>query len=87
MVRRRAAGTSPQLVEWIEDAVPEMTTHMELATGLEARLRSNTLLESLSKELRLREDVVGIFPNHASSLRQITAMAVEKGEERRGGKR
>ncbi|MCB1046297.1 MAG: transposase [Calditrichaeota bacterium] len=45
------------------------------------------MLERFNNELRWRERVVGTFPNQASALRQITAMAVEKVEDWPEGKR
>ena len=79
--------SNSKLADWLEDAAPEVTAHMEFALGLWPRIRSNNLLERFNKELRCRERVVGIFLNQASALRLITAMAVEKDEEWREGKR
>ena len=45
------------------------------------RLKSTNLLERLNQEVRRREKVIRIFPNHASANRLIGAVLMNKSEE------
>jgi len=45
------------------------------------RLRSTNVLEGHNQELKRRTRVVRIFPNGASCLRLISALAIETNEE------
>ena len=45
------------------------------------RLKSTNLLERLNQEVRRREKVIRIFPNHASANRLIGAILMDKSEE------
>ncbi|SEI79224.1 Transposase, Mutator family, partial [Alkalibacterium gilvum] len=45
------------------------------------RLKSTNLLERLNQEVRRREKVIRIFPNHASANRLIGAVLMDKSEE------
>ena len=45
------------------------------------RLKSTNLLERLNQEVRRREKVIRIFPNHASANRLIGAVLMDKNDE------
>ena len=81
------ARYSSDLADWLEQAAAEITAHMEFPRKLWKCIRSNNLLERFNKELRRRERVVGIFPNQASALRLISALAAEKDDEWRSARR
>ena len=50
------------------------------------RLRTTNGLERLNQEIRRRTRVVGVFPNEASCLRLVTALAMETSDEWEAGK-
>lgn len=72
-----------RLAEELEDAL------MCLAFPAEHRVRIRTTngLERLNQELKRRTRVVRIFPNRASLLRLVTALALEQSEEWVSGRR
>ena len=51
------------------------------------RVRTTNGLERLNQELKRRTRVVRIFPNRASLLRLVTALALEQSEEWVSGRR
>jgi len=50
------------------------------------RVRTTNGLERLNQEIRRRTRVVGVFPNEASCLRLMTALAMETSDEWEAGK-
>ena len=76
--------TAPSLVSWSETAVPEGLTIFNVSTipaEHHKRLRTTNMLERLNKEIKRRTRVALIFPNEASCLRLVTAVAMETSEE------
>ncbi len=76
--------TAPGLVIWSETAVPEGLTIFNVSTiptEHHKRLRTTNMLERLNKEIKRRTRVALIFPNEASCLRLVTAVAMETSEE------
>ena len=51
------------------------------------RIRTTNGLERLNQEIKRRTRVVRIFPNRASCLRLVTALAIEQSEEWITGRR
>jgi putative transposase len=50
------------------------------------QLRTTNGLERFTREIRRRPRVIGIFPNEASCLRLVSALAMETSEEWEAGK-
>jgi putative transposase len=73
--------TAPKLAEWLEANVPEGMAAFALPASHRRRLRTVNMLERLNKELKRRTRVAGLFPNEASALRLVTAVAMEISEE------
>jgi putative transposase len=69
------------LADWVEDLAPELLAHMEFPRSHWRKLRSNNMLERVNEELRRRVRVLRIFPNRASCLRLVTALAMEFDED------
>jgi putative transposase len=78
---KRYRATAPKLAEWLEVNVPEGLAVFALPASHRRRLRTINLLERLNKELKRRTRVAGLFPNEASALRLVSAVAMEISEE------
>ena len=50
------------------------------------RLRISNSIERLNREIKRRTRVVGLFPNDASLLRLVTALALEVSEDWESGR-
>ena len=72
---------APKLAEWMETSVPEGLAVMALPEPHRRRLRTTNALERLNRELHRRTRVATLFPNEASLLRLVSAMAAEISEE------
>jgi putative transposase len=70
----------PKLCAWVEENIEETLTFYRLPGQHHKHLKSTNLLERLNEELKRRTLVVRIFPNGASCLRLIRALAVEMHE-------
>lgn len=73
-------STYPKLCSWVEDHIEETLTFYRLPRQHHKHLKSTNLLERLNEEIKRRTHVVRIFPNAASCLRLIRALAVEMHE-------
>jgi transposase-like protein len=71
----------PKLCDWVEANIEETFTFYRLPRAHHKHLKSTNMLERLNEELKRRTHVVRIFPNAASALRLIRALAVERHEE------
>ena len=71
----------PKLCEWVEANIEETFTFYRLPKEHHKHLKSTNVLERLNQELKRRTHVVRIFPNEASCLRLIRALAVEIHED------
>jgi putative transposase len=71
----------PRLCEWVEGQIEETFTFYRLPREHHKHLKSTNMLERLNQELKRRTHVIRIFPNEASCLRLIRALAVEIHEE------
>lgn len=70
----------PKLCEWVEENIGETFTCYRLPLQHHQHLKSTNMLARLNEEIKRRTRVVRIFPNAASCLRLIRALAVETHE-------
>ena len=70
-------GKYPKLTDWVEANVEETLTFYRLPLAHHKHMKSTNMLERLNQELKRRTLVVRIFPNTASCLRLVRALAVE----------
>ena len=70
----------PKLCGWVEDNIEETLTFCRLPLAHHKHMKSTNMLERLNQELKRRTHVVRIFPNAASCLRLVRALAVETHE-------
>ena len=73
--------TAPKLAEWLDANAPQGLAVFALPPSHRKRLRTINMLERLNKELKRRTRVAGLFPNEASALRLVSAVAMEISEE------
>ncbi len=71
----------PKLCDWVEDNIEETLSFYRLPRHHHKHLKSTNMLERLNQEIKRRTHVVRIFPNAASCLRLVRALAVETHEE------
>ena len=71
----------PKLCDWVEANIEETLTFYRLPRAHYKHLKSTNLLERLNQEIKRRTLLVRIFPNEASCLRLVRALAVEIHEE------
>ncbi|MFZ5558391.1 MAG: IS256 family transposase [Pseudomonadota bacterium] len=81
MTVRRYEKAAPNLAAWLAANVPEALTVFLLPPEHRRRLRTTNLLERLSREIKRRTRVAGLFPNEASLLRLVSAVLMEISEE------
>jgi putative transposase len=70
----------PKLCDWVEENIEETLTYYRLPLAHHKHMKSTNMLERLNQELKRRTHVVRIFPNTASCLRLVRALAVEMHE-------
>jgi transposase-like protein len=70
----------PKLCAWAEESIEETFTFYRLPVQHHKHLKSTNMLERLNEEIKRRTHVVRIFPNAASCLRLVRALAVETHE-------
>jgi putative transposase len=70
-------GKYPKLCAWVEDNIEETLTYYRLPLAHHKHMKSTNMLERLHQESKRRTHVVRIFPNPASCLRLVRALAVE----------
>ena len=71
----------PKLCAWVEETIEETWTFYALPAAHHKHMKSTNMLERLNEEFKRRTHIVRIFPNEASCLRLIRALAVEQHEE------
>jgi putative transposase len=74
-------GRYPKLCNWVEENIEETFTFYRWPLAHHKHLKSTNMLERLNQELKRRTHVIRIFPNAASCLRLIRALAVEIHED------
>jgi len=70
-------GKYPKLCDWVEANIEETFTFYRLPAEHHKHLKSTNMLERINQEIKRRTLVVRIFPNAASCLRLVRALAVE----------
>jgi putative transposase len=70
----------------METALREGLTVFSFPAPHRVRLRTVNGLERFNQEIRRRTHVVGVFPNEASCLRLVSALAMETSDEWEAGK-
>jgi putative transposase len=70
-------GKYAKLCAWVEDNIEETLTFYRLPLAHHKHMKSTNMLERLNQEIKRRTHVVRIFPNAASCLRLVRALAVE----------
>jgi transposase-like protein len=78
---KKYRATAPKLAEWLEANVPQGLAVFALPASHRRRRRTVNMLERLNKELKRRTRVAGLFPNEASALRLVSAVAMEISDE------
>lgn len=73
-------GKYPKLCAWVEENIEETLTYYRLPLAHHKHMKSTNLLERLNQEIKRRTHVVRIFPDAASCLRLVRALAVETHE-------
>lgn len=77
----RWSGRHPKLCEWVEENIEATWTFYRLPREHHKHMKSTNMLERLNQELKRRTHVIRIFPNEASCLRLIRALASETDDE------
>jgi len=62
----------------VEDSIEETLTYCRLSLAHNRNIMSTNMLERFNEEIKRRTRVVRIFPNEASCLRLVRALAVEQ---------
>jgi transposase-like protein len=81
------SGKYPKLCAWVETNIEETWTFYRLPLAHHKHLKSTNLLERFNQEIKRRTLVVRIFPDEASCLRLVRAVAAEQHEEWMEGSR
>jgi len=66
-----------RLTCWVEENIEQTLTYYRWPAKHHKHLRSTNMLERLNQEIKRRTFVIRIFPNEASCLRLVRALAVE----------
>lgn len=67
----------PKLCDWVEANIEQTWTFLSLPRQHHKHMKSTNMLERLMEEIKRRTNVVRIFPNAASCLRMVRALASE----------
>jgi putative transposase len=78
---KRWSGKYPKLCAWAEENIEQTWTFYRLPRQHHKHMKSTNMLERLNQELKRRTHVIRIFPNEASCLRLIRALASETDDE------
>ena len=77
----------PKLCAWVEANIEETWSFYQLPLAHHKHLKSTNMLERFNQEIKRRTLVVRIFPDEASCLRLVRAVAAETHEEWMEGSR
>ena len=78
---KRWSTKYPKLCVWVEENIEQTWTLYRLPREHHKHMKSTNMLERLNQELKRRTHVIRIFPNEASCLRLIRALASETDDE------
>lgn len=70
-----------KLCDWVESNIEQTLTFYRFPQSHHKHMKSTNMLERLNEELKRRTLVVRIFPNQASCLRLVRALAAETHED------
>src|SRR5829696_4868964 len=76
-----------KVAEHLEEHIEECLSCLAFPESHRRRIRTTNGLERLNQEIKRRSRVVRIFPNRASCLRLVSALAIEQSEEWLTGRR
>lgn len=79
--------THPALASRLDEDLEEALTCLTFPAEHRKRIRTTNGIERLNQELKRRTRVVRIFPNRASLLRLVTALAIDQSDEWVSGRR
>lgn len=77
----RYEKSASRLADWLEGNIPEGLTCFAFPTAHRRLIRTTNGQERLNREMRRRSRVAALFPNEASCLRLMTAIAMEISED------
>jgi transposase-like protein len=80
-------ASHPSVAAKLDEEVEDCLACYAFPVAHRPRIRTTNGVERLNQELKRRTRVVRIFPNRASLLRLVTALAMEQGEEWISGRR
>ena len=72
---------APKAVNALDTGFEDAMTVMQLPEWMRTKLRSSNWIERLNREFKRRSDVIQIFPNTASILRLMGAVAIEYNDQ------
>ena len=72
---------APKAVNVLDTGFEDAMTVMQLPEWMRTKLRSSNWIERLNREFKRRSDVIQIFPNTASILRLMGAVAIEYNDQ------
>ena len=78
--------SAPKLAKWMESAIPEALTVIQLPSEIRKRLRTTNGLERTNQEIRRSFKTIGSFVTDASCLRLASAVIMEISDEWQLGK-
>lgn len=81
LVAEKYKARAPRLSAWVEANVGDGLTVFAFPRSHRRRLRTSNVVERLSKEIKRRTRVAGLFPHETSLLRLVTAVLMEISEE------
>ena len=77
----------PAVAELLTEAEPDLLAHFAFPESHRRQIRSTNPLERLTKEIKRRTGVVGIFPNRAAVIRLVGMILAEADDEWQDGRR
>lgn len=72
---------APKAMAVLERGFEDSMTVLEIPEHMRVKLRSTNLIERMNRELKRRSSVIQIFPNTASVLRLMGAVAIEYNDQ------